>query len=129
MDVLLDVLTERRPHYADSAGVLAHVERGKAEGLAAAHAVTTIHYLLARHLNRHRTTQAISLLLDLLDVAPIDGKVLKHALSMNWRDFEDAVTAAAAMKSGAAYLVTRNTRDFKPLTLQVLTPEEFLSAI
>ncbi len=128
-DVLLDVLTERRPHYAASAGVLTYVERGKAEGLVAAHAVTTIYYLLARHSNRRKATEAVGLLLDLLDVAAIGGKTIKHALSMGWRDFEDAVTAAAAVGAGASWLITRNIQDFKPLPIRVVTPEEFLSTI
>ena len=125
-DVLLDVLTERRPHYASSAQALSLVERDKAEGLVAAHAVTTIYYLLTRHLNKRKAMEAVGLLLDLLGVAAIEGKTLKHALSLGWRDFEDAVTAAAAVRAGASHLITRNTKDFKPLPIRVATPEEFL---
>jgi len=128
-DVVLDVLTERRPHYAASAGVLTYIERGSARGLIAAHAVTTIHYLLARHLTRSKATDAIALLLDLLEVAAVDGKTLKRALSLAWRDFEDAVTAVAAIDAGATHVITRNTKDFKALPLSVLSPAAFVVAV
>jgi predicted nucleic acid-binding protein len=126
-DVLLDVLTERPPHAAASARVLSRVEQDQAEGLIAAHAVTTIHYLLARHLDRRKATAVIATLLDLVSVAPVTEKTLRHALALKWPDFEDAVTATCAVEAGASYLITRNKRDFKSLPVKVVTPEEFLS--
>jgi predicted nucleic acid-binding protein len=126
-DVLLDVLTERSPHATGSARVLSRVEQGKAEGYVAAHAVTTIHYLVSRHLDRRKATAVIGTLLDLVTVAPVTEKTLKHALALKWPDFEDAVTAACAVETGASYLITRNKRDYKSLPVKVVTPEEFLS--
>jgi len=51
-DVVLDVLAHRRPHYATSADVWRAVEARQCEGLVAAHTVTTIHCLVARHRDR-----------------------------------------------------------------------------
>jgi len=48
-NVLLDVLVQREPHYRPSADVWETVESGRAKGLLAAHSLTTLHYLLARH--------------------------------------------------------------------------------
>lgn len=127
-DVLLDVLTERHPHYESSARVLALIEQRDVGGLVAAHAVTTIHYLLTRHLHRRKAAEAIDLLLDLLDVAAVGGKTLRQALTLGWRDFEDAVTLVAAIESRATHLITRNTRDFRASSLRIQTPAEFLAA-
>ena len=45
VNVVLDVLLDRQPHVEASAAVWAAIETGSSEGLLAAHAVTTIHYL------------------------------------------------------------------------------------
>ncbi|MHB1587904.1 MAG: type II toxin-antitoxin system VapC family toxin [Acidiferrobacteraceae bacterium] len=125
-NVLLDVLARREPHWEASARVLSRIEAGDAQGLIAAHGVTTVHYLLSRHLTRKKADVAISQLLDLLQVAPLDHGIMLRALALNWRDFEDAVQAAAALGAKATHLITRNPRDFAALGIPVLTPEEFL---
>ncbi len=48
VNVVLDVLLDRKPHADASAAAWAAVETGTAEGFLAAHAVTTIHYLIRK---------------------------------------------------------------------------------
>jgi hypothetical protein len=57
-------------------------------------------------------------------VAAVDAQVLSGALALQWDDFEDAVTAAAAKRAGCHALITRNPRDFKGSPVRVLTPGE-----
>ena len=45
-NVILDVLLDRRPYAEASAAAWEAVETGSVEGLLAAHAITTIHYLV-----------------------------------------------------------------------------------
>lgn len=125
-NVVLDVLAAREPHLQASALALALVEQGKAKGFIAAHSVTTIHYLLSKHLSKKRAQAAIAQLLNVLQVASVDHSVLLQALSLGWPDFEDAVQAAAGLNVKATHLLTRNPRDFKTLPMDILTPEEFL---
>ena len=125
-NVLLDVLAHREPFYEASAGVWAHVETGRAQGLVAAHCVTTLFYLIARHTNRSKTMAAIQDLLRVFSVAAIDQTVIYQALSMDWRDLEDAIQACAATQAGAHYLVTRNPKDYPHSPVPVILPDEFL---
>jgi predicted nucleic acid-binding protein len=125
-NVVLDVLASREPYWRASARVLAAVEARRATGLVAAHSVTTIYYLLSKHLNRRKARAAIVQLLGLVEAAPVGHDVLLQALSLGWDDFEDAVQAAAALGARATHVITRNPRDFVGLTIPVLTPEEFV---
>jgi len=127
-NVVLDVLAAREPYLKASAQILGLVERGKVKGFIAAHSVTTIHYLLSKHLTRKRAQAAIAQLLNVLQVASVDHAVILQALSLGWPDFEDAVQAAAALNVKATVLITRNPRDFKTLPIEVLTPEEWLQS-
>ncbi len=49
-NIVLDVLLDRSPYVEASAAVWAAVETGNAEGLLAAHAATTIYYLLQKEM-------------------------------------------------------------------------------
>ncbi len=129
VNVLLDVLADREPFADDAQAVLARIEEGTLEGLVAAHTMTTLHYLLSKHLGKARSRRALLDLLQLLRVVAVDEDRLRHALGLNWADFEDAVQAACAEKAEADYLVTRDKRGFKKSPVKTVTPPELLALI
>lgn len=122
-NVVLDVLLERKPHLAASAAVWDAVESGGAEGYLAVHAITTVHYLAQKHLGARRAKRVIASLLQVFEVAAVDGNVLRDALQYAAQDFEDAVSAAAAQAAGCEAIVTRDPKGFRAAGLPVLTPE------
>jgi predicted nucleic acid-binding protein len=124
VNVVLDVLLDRRPFAESSSAVWAAVEQGEAEGLLSAHAVTTLHYLNARAVGARAARETTEALLSVFNVAAVDESVLVSALALGWTDFEDAVTAAAARKAKCDAIVTRNPRDFTKSPIRVLAPSE-----
>jgi len=124
VNIVLDVLLDRRPFAEQASAVWATVEAGTAEGVLAAHAITTLHYLNARAVGRRMASQTTEALLSVFDVAAVDGAVLADAVRFGWSDFEDAVTAAAARRSRCDVIVTRNPRDFKRSPVRLVTPSE-----
>jgi predicted nucleic acid-binding protein len=125
VNVILDVLGRREPHYEAAAELWSAIEAGEATGLIAAHTVTTLYYLLQRHANSRQATAAVRDLMRVFSVAAVDEAVLSEALGLKWEDFEDAVQMAAAARAGAEYLITRNPGDFEGGTVPVLGPGEF----
>jgi predicted nucleic acid-binding protein len=126
LNVLLDVLQKREPHYPVSAAVLEQMLHGDEVGALSAHAVTTVYYLVARYADRAAADRALSWLLRHLHVCTVGRKELERAQSLGWGDFEDAVVAAAAERSGCACIVTRNVKDFTASPVPALTPQEYL---
>ena len=129
LNVVLDMLQRREPHYADSAAVLAHAERGTVRGWLAAHSWTTLFYLYARDQASDQARVYLTDLLQFLSVAPVDQAVIEQALNLPYTDFEDAVQMMLAVRAGADYLLTRNVQDFKAGPLPVLQPAELLALI
>jgi predicted nucleic acid-binding protein len=127
--VVLDVLMDRQPQVIASAAVIVAIETGRAEGFLAAHAITTIHYLISRQLTDTGVKQTIGALLKLFAIAPVDGSVLQQALQSSGHDFEDSVTAAAAQASGCHLIVTRDPRGFRRALLPALTPAQALALL
>jgi predicted nucleic acid-binding protein len=124
VNVVLDVLMNRAPHADASSHVWSLVEDGRVEGLLSAHAVTTIHYLNAREVPPKMAARTTEALLSVFGVAAVDQVVVRTALGLGWKDFGDAVTAAAAERARCAAIVTRNVRDFRRSPVRAFTPEE-----
>jgi predicted nucleic acid-binding protein len=122
-NVVLDVLLDRQPHIEASAAAWAAVESGKLEGLLAAHAVTTIHYLIRKELGNTKAKRIVSAILGVFGIAAIDGAVVQEALQLPFSDFEDAVTAAAAFSAGCDCIVTRDPKGFRGSPVRCLAPE------
>jgi predicted nucleic acid-binding protein len=122
-NVILDVLLDRQPYAQASAGVWSLVEIGAAKGLVAAHAVTTIHYLVRKSLGDTRANRTVGLILKVFSVAPVTGVTIQEALDLRLGDFEDAVTAAAARAIGCDWIVTRDLKGFRGSQVRAITPD------
>jgi predicted nucleic acid-binding protein len=129
LNILLDVIGRREPHYEDSARVWGALERGDAEGFIAAHSVTTLHDLIGRNVDRVTADNVVQDCMKVFTIAAIDQDVIQVAIGLQWPDFEDAVQMAAASQCGADYLVTRNPKDFEGGPVTVLQPGEFIALL
>lgn len=124
-NVLLDVTLRREPHFSTSAAALDAVGQKQVEGYIAGHAVTTLFYLLRRELGSTKSRHVLSDLLSKTRVAPVTDAGIRQALSAPFKDFEDAVTHAAAQEAGVSVIVTRNVSDFAKGTIPAVLPAVF----
>jgi len=129
LNVLLDVIQKREPHYAASAGVIEFFIRGDAKAVVPAHAVTTIHYIVRRYQSDRKANEVIDWLLRYFDVVAIGHAQVLRARAFGWPDFEDAVVAAAAESNGCQAIITRNVKDFEHSPVPAMTPDEYLLSI
>ena len=124
-NALLDVLLKREPYFSASATALDAVGHGKVEGYIAGHAVTTLAYLLQRHLGSAKSRAVLADLLSRMRVAPVTDAAIRQALAGPFKDFEDAVSHAVAQEALVAVIVTRNISDFSKSTIPAVLPEAF----
>ena len=127
INVLLDVFQKREPHYAASARILAMVQQGEMTGVFPAHGFTTLYYLVRKHASRPNAETAMDEVLKHFEVGNLDTAGWSRARSLPMPDFEDAVVAVVAEKSGSAFIITRNTGEFIHSPVSAITPTEFLS--
>lgn len=129
LNVLLDVIQRREPHYDASARVLSLVASGALEAAIPGHAVTTIHYVVQRYAAKDLADQAVDWILSDFEIAAADRSVMLRARSLALGDFEDAVVAAAAENLRCSWIVTRNVADFTSSPVPAVTPAELLEAL
>lgn len=126
LNIILDVLKKREPHFEQSSAIWRAVELNRVVGAVAGHSITTLFYLLTKEVGSTQTQQIIRELLTVFVVAVVDSNVIAYALSLGWKDFEDAVQMGSAEAFGADFLVTRNVVDFEGGEVRVLRPGELI---
>ena len=128
-NIILDVLLDRKPFAEHASFLLSKVERSEINGFICATTVTTIHYLLSKHLDKEKAIISISSIVGLFEVASVSRIVIESALKSKFTDFEDSVLHESARHAGVEYIITRNIKDFKKSKIPVFTPTEFLSIL
>jgi predicted nucleic acid-binding protein len=123
-DILLDLALDRNPHADGAARVIDAVQRGSVSGIVAWHTISNLYYILTSFSDRKRALGFVRDLAAIVDVAPADSATLDIALSLDMRDFEDAMQVAAALAAGVEKIVTRNSRDFRRSPITVVAPAE-----
>ena len=126
-NVLLDVLSHRKPFYEASAGVWSLAERGEVRALISAISFNNIYYVIRKLNNRKTAEKALRLLRDIFESVAPDRQILNQPIDADFDDFEDAVQFHSALRAKATCLISRNPRHFTTSRLPVLTPEEFLA--
>jgi len=126
LNVMLDVVQNRQPHYQDSAAVLNDARTGRISAVLPGHAVTTLYYILAKAAGRTKADQTVDWLLMHFEIGATDKAILRRARQLSLADFEDAVVASVAEATHCDYLVTRNNLDFVGSPVPAVTPTDFL---
>lgn len=127
-NIVLDVLLKQEPFCGDSLVILHLASGGKINGFFAAVSMTNIFYILRGRLkDSSKVYHYLNELNSLFTVAPITETTISHALSLRWKDFEDAVQYSAAKENGAELIITRNKDDFYSSDIPCMTPSEFIA--
>ncbi len=129
IDVILDVLLARQPWAAASALLLDAAERGKLKAYVAGHTITTVYYIVGRNSSSKKAAGAVTDIMRIVSIVPVDAADFAQALVLGMSDFEDAVQAAAAAKVGADFVATRNEKDFRKSPIKARSPSDLLALL
>ena len=128
-NIILDVLLDRKPFSDHASLLMSKVERAEINGCLCATTITTIHYLLSKHIDKEKAITSINSIMALFEVASVNRIVIENSLKLKFSDFEDSVLHESARHAGVEYIITRNIKDFKNTKIPAFTPREFLSIL
>ena len=128
-NIIIDVLLAREPFYHSAVQLFSEVLVGNVVGYLAATTITTVDYLLSKALTQAKAKVEIKKLLQIFEIAPITHGVLESALSLSFKDYEDAVIHQAGNMIGAEVIITRDRVGFSKASLSVYAPDEFLTLL
>ncbi|NJR15048.1 MAG: PIN domain-containing protein [Calothrix sp. CSU_2_0] len=124
-NIVLDFLQDRQPFVEDAVRLFEKVDAGEVEGFIAATTITNIYYIVRRAAGVQAAKDAIAQVLTDLHICAVDRSALEQALSLNFKDFEDAVQYACGMAYGVDAIVTRDASGFTDAEIPVMSPGEF----
>ncbi|WP_181305905.1 PIN domain-containing protein [Rufibacter sp. XAAS-G3-1] len=125
-DVCLDLLAQREPHYAYAATLFTLADKGELTLFVSSLSFSNLNYLLSRQFSMPEARRVLSKFKVLVQVLPVDDKVIELALHSDFKDFEDAIQYFTAIEAGLTTLLTRNIKDYKKAEITVQTPELYV---
>jgi predicted nucleic acid-binding protein len=125
-NIVLDLLSKREAFYQEAQELFTLADHKKIKLYISSLTVAKTHYLLARN---HKLDEARKILIKfkvLMQVLPMDDKIMELALVSDFKDFGDAIQYHTALENDLDIIVTRNKKDFKNSILPVFTAKEYL---
>lgn len=126
LNIVLDVVQRREPHYRLSAAALSAAIRGDVQGIFPCHGIATVHYLVSRYADKAKADELVDWLCGRLRIGTARREEFQRARALPFTDFEDAVVCAVAEANACDVIVTRNLGDFSRSPVRTLSAEEFL---
>jgi len=129
-DVILDFFFDRKPYSDHISKLLSLCESNRISGFITSVICSNIYYILRQTAPHGKTIEKLKQLLMILSVLPMDGEMVLQALNSGFRDFEDALQNAAAIRAKHINLIiTRNVKDYRKSELGIMTPEDYLKQL
>ena len=124
-NVLLDALLERDPFVENAVFLLNAVRARKINGFMSATTVTDIYYLVRKRTkSSDKALKAVTNLLRLMNICPVDRMILEAAAFLEGTDFEDNIQLACAASLELNAIVTRDKNGFTASPISIMSPVE-----
>lgn len=126
-DIILDLLTERKPFYKPAAHLFSMIERKEAKGFVSPLIFANLFYILRKSGSSALAVSTLKKLKLLVTILPVDSKIIELSLSSGFTDFEDAIQYYTAIEHNISFLITRNKKDYKNPAITICTAEEYIA--
>lgn len=128
-DVLIDFLSDRQPYSHDVAALLSWTFKHKWELLVSAVSFDNMYYVMRRNGVGHASAiKALQKIHDTTTCVAVDAAIISAALESDFKDFEDGIQYFAAEQAGNVnFFITRNLKDYKKASIQVVSPQQFMT--
>lgn len=128
-NVILDVLINRPEFVKDSSMIWKLCETEQVRGYISTLTYANMMYVMRKQMTPDQIAEIFRKLSLIFEFADFSPAVLERAVTMKWKDFEDAVQSATAEAIHADYIITRNLKDFTQSRVMAFTPSELLARI
>ena len=125
-NIVLDLLSKREAFYQEAQELFTLSDYKNVKLYVSSLTIANVHYLLSRNLNLDEARKILIKFKVLIEVLPMDDKILELALVSDFKDFEDAIQYHTALENELNLILTRNKKDFKKSILPIFTAREYL---
>lgn len=122
------MLSARVPHYQYVAELFSLSDKGKISLNISALTFANLNYILSKQITQTKARKLLLKFKTLVQVLPVDDKIIDLSLVSDFTDIEDAIQHYTAIENDIKILLTRNIRDYKNADITVMTAQQYLKA-
>jgi len=129
-NVLIDFFADHKPSSIEAARLFNYSFKKEINIYISAVSYNNMYNILRQSCSHAETIKILTELNEWTDIIDVSKDIIKKSLKSDFKDFEDAIQYNCAKSlSKIDFIVTRDTKDFKPGTLPILSPKEAVSLV
>lgn len=125
-NIVLDLLAERKEFITEAQELFTLSDKKELKLYVSSLTFTNTYYILSEKMKLSNARKILRKFKVLVEVLPMDDKVIDLSLESDFNDFEDAIQYHTAIENEIEIILTRNLKDFKTAKIPVLTAKNYI---
>ena len=126
-NIILDLLAKRESFFIEAQELFTLSDKKKIKLFVSSLTFANTYYVLSQSLKIENARKILRKFKVLVEVLPMDDKIIDLSLDSDFNDFEDAIQYYSAIENDLDLIITRNLKDFKQSKIPVLTAKDYLA--
>jgi len=125
-NIVLDLLAKREDFFSEAQELFTLSDKKELKLYVSSLTFANTYYILSQKIKLSNTRKVLRKFKVLVEVLPMDDKIIDLSLDSDFKDFEDAIQYYTAIENGIRIIITRNLKDFKTAKIPVLTAKDYI---
>ncbi len=125
-NIILDLLAKRKEFVLEAQKLFTLSDKNKVKLFVSSLTFANTYYILSQQMKLNNARKTLRKFKVLVEVLPMDNKIIDLSLESDFKDFEDAIQYHTAIENQIDIIITRNLKDFKTSKIPVLTAKNYI---
>ena len=125
-NIVLDLLGERKEFITEAQELFTMSDKKRVKLYVSSLTFANTYYILSQQMKMANVRKILRKFKVLVEVLPMDDKIIDLSLDSEFKDFEDAIQYHSAIENDINIIITRNLKDFKTAKIPVLTAKDYI---
>ena len=125
-NIVLDLLAKRKEFIVEAQELFTLSDKNEVKLYVSSLTFANTYYILSQKMKLNDARKILRQFKVLVEVLPMDDKIIDLSLESDFKDFEDAIQYHTAIENGISIIITRNLKDFKTSRIPVLTAKNYI---
>ena len=125
-NIVLDLLAKREEFIVEAQQLFTLSDKNEIALYVSSLTFANTYYILSQKMKLNDARKILRKIKVLVEVLPMDDKIIDLSLESDFKDFEDAIQYHTAIENEINIIITRNLKDFKSSRIPVLTAKNYI---
>ena len=125
-NIVLDLLAKREEFISEAQLLFTLSDKKQVKLYVSSLTFANTYYILSQKMKLSNARKILRQFKILVEVLPMDDKIIDLSLESDFKDFEDAIQYYTAIENEIDIIITRNLKDFKNSKIPVITAKDYI---